>query len=201
MSPWQINQMYLPIAKQGNLLKAHAVNLIVSKNGATVWQFEEEAEQILSTNAAYLMNYALMEVTKSGTAKSLSWRIKDTELAGKTGTSNDLRDSWYIGYDDKHLVTTWLGKDNNASTGLTGSSGALVLFADYMRNQGVTNRTNVKPDAIALTLFEQQTGNAVTNECDETKTYPAISLGIHIETSCLKEREDNRSWFEKLFSD
>ncbi len=201
MSPWQINQMFLPIAKQGNSLKAHAVNLIVSKNGSTLWQFENEPEQILSTNAAYLMNYALMEVTKSGTARSLTWRIKNAEFAGKTGTSNDLRDSWFIGYDDKYLVTTWLGKDNNDSTGLTGSSGALVLFADYMKSQGVTNKTSVKPDAIALTLFEQQTGNAVTSECDGTITYPAISLGIRLETSCLKEKEDNRSWFEKLFGD
>ena len=201
MSPWQINQIYLPIAKQGNSLKAHAVNLIVSKNGSTLWQFEHEPEQILSTNAAYLMDYALMEVTKSGTARSLSWRMNNAELAGKTGTSNDLRDSWFIGYDDKYLVTTWLGKDNNDSTGLTGSSGALVLFADYMKSQGVTNKTSVKPDAISLTLFEQQTGNAVTSECDGTINYPAISLGIRTETTCLREKEDKRSWFEKLFGD
>ncbi len=201
MSPWQINQMYLPFAKQGSSLKAHAVNLIVAKNGSTLWQFANEPEQILSTNAAYLMDYALTEVTKTGTARSLSWRIKDAELAGKTGTSNDLRDSWFIGYDEQHLVTTWLGNDDNASTGLTGSSGALVLFADYIKKQGVSNKVSIKPDAIALTLFEQQTGNAVTSGCDDTKSYPAISLGIHLETTCLKAKVDNRSWFEKLFGD
>ncbi|MCW8834259.1 MAG: penicillin-binding protein 1B [Colwellia sp.] len=201
MSPWQVNQMYLPIANRGYSLKAHAVNLVVSKNGSTLWQFEEKPEQILSTNAAYLVDYALSEVTKSGTARSLSWRNSGAELAGKTGTSNDLRDSWFIGYDDKYIVTTWLGKDDNAPTGLTGSSGALVLFSDYMKKQGVTNKIPIKPDAIALTLFEQQTGNAVTSECDDTITYPAISLGIRLQTKCLKEKQDSRSWLEKLFGD
>ena len=201
MSPWQINQLYLPLAKEGNSLTAHAVNLIISKSGSTLWQFEEEPEQILSANGTYLMDYALTEVTKTGTARSLSWRIKEANIAGKTGTSNDLRDSWFIGYDSKHLVTTWLGKDNNDSTGLTGSSGALVLFADYMKKQGVVNKVNIKPASIALTLFEQQTGNAVTNECDGTKSYPAISLGVYLQTTCLKVKVDNRSWFEKLFGD
>jgi len=201
MSPWQINQLYLPLAKQGHLLTAHAVNLIISKSGSTLWQFEDEPKQILSPNTTYLMDYALTEVTKTGTARSLAWRIKEANIAGKTGTSNDLRDSWFIGYDNKHLVTTWLGKDNNASTGLTGSSGALVLFADYMKRQGVANKVNTKPTTIALTLFEQQTGNAVTNECEGTKSYPAISLGIHLQTICLKEKVDSRSWFERLFGD
>lgn len=201
MSPWQINQLYLPFARQGSLLKAHAVNLIVSNSGSTLWQFQDEPEEIISTDAAYLMDYALTEVTKTGTARSLSWRIKNAELAGKTGTSNDLRDSWFIGYDERHLVTTWLGNDNNESTNLTGSSGALVLFAEYMKKQGVTNKESIKPATIALALFEQQTGNAVSNECDNTKSYPAISLGLRLQTKCLKEKVDTRSWFEKLFSD
>ena len=201
MSPWQINQMYLPLAKQGSAMPAHAINLIVGESGATVWEFKEKPAQILSTNAAYLLDFALTEVAKTGTARSLSWRVKGAELAGKTGTSNDLRDSWFIGYDDTHLVTTWLGNDNNTPTGLTGSSGALVLFADYMKKQGVTNLVNSKPDAVVLTVFEQQTGNAVTSDCRNTKSYPAISLGIRKTENCLKTNKDERNWFEKLFGD
>lgn len=201
MSPWQINQIYLPLANNGKSLKTHAVNLIVDNKGSVLWQFEQEPEQILSTNASYLIDYALSEVTKTGTARSLTWRNKGAELAGKTGTSNDLRDSWYIGYDQKHLVTTWLGHDDNTSTGLTGSSGALVLFSNYLKKQGVVNKVSNQPEAIALTLFEQQTGNAVSNECEGTIMYPAISIGIKITSNCLKAKEDTRSWFEKIFGD
>jgi len=201
MSPLQINQLYLSFAKQGYSEKAHAINIIDSNKGETLWQFEAKTEQIISTNAAYLMDYALTQVAKTGTAKSLTWRLKNNSVAGKTGTSNDLRDSWFIGYDNKHLITTWLGKDDNKPTGLTGSSGALVLFSDFIKKQGVVNKVDNKPDAIAMTLFEKKTGHAVSAKCADIINYPAISAGIQPKVGCLKEKADERSWFEKLFSD
>jgi len=201
MSPWQINQMYLPFARQGSLLTAHAVNTVTANNGAVLWHFKQPAQQILSTNAAYLMDYALSEVTKTGTARSLSWRVNKASLAGKTGTSNDLRDSWFIGYDNKHQVTTWLGNDNNATSGLTGSSGALVLFADFIKQQGDNPKITVQPEGVSATLFEQATGNAVTNNCEGTISYPAIAVGIKLQQHCLKVKADNRSWFERIFGD
>jgi len=201
MSPLQINQMYLALANQGYSEQAHAINTISSSRGETLWQFAAANEQVISTNAAYLMDYALTQVAETGTAKSLSWRLKNYKVAGKTGTSNDLRDSWFIGYDHNHLVTTWLGKDDNKPTGLTGSSGALVLFSDFIRKRGVVNKNRFKPDAITLTLFEKKTGHAVTSQCDNTINYSAISAGIVLQKSCLKEKVDARSWFEKIFTD
>jgi penicillin-binding protein 1B len=200
MSPLQINQMYLAFAKQGELEQVHAINKIVSSYGETLWQFDSVATKVISTNAAYLMDYALMQVAQTGTAKSLTWRLKNSKVAGKTGTSNDLRDSWFVGFDAKNLVTTWLGKDNNQTTGLTGSSGALLLFTDYIKKQGVVNKSINQPDAIAMTVFEAQTGHAVTSHCANTVTYPAISAGVSVSKGCLKERTDEPSWLEKLFS-
>jgi len=200
MSPLQINQMYFAFARQGELEQVHAINKIVSSYGETLWQFEPAATKVISTDAAYLMDYALMQVAQTGTAKSLTWRLKNNKVAGKTGTSNDLRDSWFVGFDAKNLVTTWLGKDNNKTTGLTGSSGALLLFTEFMKKQGVVNKSSSQPDAIALTVFEAQTGNAVTSDCANTVTYPAILAGISISKDCLKERTDGQSWLEKLFS-
>ncbi|MGL1958576.1 MAG: penicillin-binding protein 1B [Colwellia sp.] len=204
MSPLEINQLYLPIATHGQYLPNHAIKSVVSAKGETLWQFTDQAEQRLSTHGAYLIDYALKQVSKTGTAKSLTWRLKSaqpqkTTIAGKTGTSNDLRDSWFVGYDGKHLVTTWLGNDNNKPTGLTGSRGALVLFSDFMNNQGVVDNSIEKPAGITMTLFEQKTGNAVTKACDNTLSYPAILAGIKVQSSCLKKRVDSRSWLEKIF--
>ena len=200
MSPLQINQMYLAFAKQGELEQVHGINQIVSSYGETLWEFEPVATKVISTNAAYLMDYALTQVAVTGTAKSLTWRLNNSKVAGKTGTSNDLRDSWFVGFDNKNLVTTWLGKDNNKTTGLTGSSGALLLFSDFIKKQGVVNRSMYQPDAVAMTVFETQTGHAVTSDCENTVTYPAISAGISVNKGCLKERPDKKSWLEKLFS-
>lgn len=201
MSPLQINQMYLALANQGYAEQAHTVNTITSSTGETVWHYKLANTQIISTNAAFLMDYALSQVTKTGTAKSLTWRLKGKQLAGKTGTSNDLRDSWFIGFDNQLLITTWLGKDNNKPTGLTGSSGALTLFADFMNKQGVVNRQKTQPAAISMTLFETATGHAVTAKCDNTANYPAITAGIALQKKCAQKKVDERSWFEKLFSD
>ncbi|WDE10980.1 penicillin-binding protein 1B [Thalassomonas haliotis] len=198
MSPMEINQLYLPIAAQGSYQQAHTITRIVSGQGESLWQFERPAEPRMSENAAFLLDYALEQVTQRGTARSLSWRLKDKQVAGKTGTTNDLRDSWFIGYDARHLVTTWVGRDDNKSMGLTGSSGALVLFADFLKQQGVVDKQQVMPQGIAMTLFERQSGNAVTDECDNTELYPAISLAIRVNENCLQKRPDTRSWLERL---
>lgn len=201
MSPLEINQLYLTIANKGYYQKSHTITKILSSTNETLWQKQPSGEQRLSTNTVYLLDYALEKVTQEGTARSLTWRLNNNKVAGKTGTSNDLRDSWFIGYDNKHLVTTWLGKDNNSPTSLTGSSGALPLFADFIKKQGVVNKIDDKPAGISVTLFEQQTGNAVTEECANTVIYPAVSSGIVRSTKCLQEKQDKRSWFEKIFGD
>jgi penicillin-binding protein 1B len=201
MSPLQINQLYLTIANKGYYQKSHTITKILSSKNEMLWQKEKIPEQRLSSQAAYLLDYALEQVTQVGTARSLTWRLNNKKVAGKTGTSNALRDSWFIGYDNKHLITTWLGKDNNKPTGLTGSSGALALFADFIKRQGVVNKIENKPEGIEVTLFEQQTGNAVTQECANTVIYPAVRDGIVTYQQCLQKKEDPRSWFEKIFGE
>jgi penicillin-binding protein 1B len=168
-----------------------------------LWQFQAEEEQIFSTQGIYLLDHALSKVTKSGTAKSLTWRLNGAEVAGKTGTTNDQRDSWFVGYDDKSLITTWLGRDDNKATELTGSSGALVLFAEFMKKNSVVNKVRLVPENIAMTNFESSSGNAVSIECHDMVSYPAITTGLLIEPHCLSKKEPVKvketSWFKSLF--
>lgn len=199
MSPYEINQLYLPVAAKGMYRKSHAITRIMSSQSEVLWQYNKKAEQRFSTQASFLLDHALNQVTKKGTAKSLTWRLKNKRIAGKTGTSNDLRDSWFIGYDAKHLVTTWVGRDDNKATKLTGSSGALVLFADFMKKQGVVNKPINTPVGIEFALFESKSGHAVTNNCSDTVEHPAIKAGITIKVDCLQQVEKELSWFERLF--
>jgi penicillin-binding protein 1B len=191
MSPYEVNQFYLPLAKQGVLTKSHAIDKVVSGQGETLWQFEEKPEHVFSEQGMYLLDYGLSQVTKSGTARSLTWRLKGAELAGKTGTTNEQRDSWFVGYDNQHLVTTWLGRDDNQPTQLTGSSGALVLFADYMKRVGVENKQRTMPENIMMTAFERSSGNAILGVCDGLLTLPAISTGLLIDIHCSTLLQSN----------
>lgn len=201
MSPMEVNQVYIPIAAQGKFHRSHAVNRIVSAKGETLWQYAEQAEQRISEQAAYLLDYALTRVTRVGTAKSLSWRLEDKVLAGKTGTSNDQRDSWFVGYDGMQLVTTWVGRDDNKATELTGSSGALPVFASYMKRFGVVNKQYQVPAGIAMVDFEKASGHAVSGNCAGTVKFPAVTRSIVAAADCMQPIADKRSWFEKIFGD
>jgi len=201
MSPLAVNQFYLPLASKGYSKQGHAITRIVSSYDETLWQFEAIDEQLFSSQASYLLDYALSEVTKKGTAKSLTWRLKNKNVLGKTGTTNEQRDSWFVGYDNQHLVTTWVGRDDNKPTKLTGSSGALVLFADYMNKQGTVNKELNKPNNVELASFEVKTGNAVLDECSETVTLPAIASHLQKLATCSEKPAKKQSWFDKWFGD
>ncbi|WP_068547801.1 penicillin-binding protein 1B [Thalassotalea crassostreae] len=199
MSAFEVNQFYSTIANGGLYNEAHAVVKILSGDGERLWAKEKLLDARLSQQGAYLIDYALTQVTSTGTAKSLSWKFPQQRLAGKTGTSNDLRDSWFVGFDQKSVVTSWIGRDDNKPMGLTGSSGALTLFSNYLAAQGSNSRFDLIPDGIEFATFELATGNVVLDDCANVEQYPAITSGIFISEQCLEKRKDPPNWLEKLF--
>ena len=199
MSAFEVNQWYNTLANNGIYNEALAINKVISGEGQVLWQRDNIVDARLSQQGAYLIDYALTKVATEGTAKSLSWRFPEKVLSGKTGTSNDLRDSWFVGYDQESVVTTWIGRDDNASTGLTGSSGALTLFANYLKKQGSHSRYDLMPEGVEFATFELATGNAVSDECAKVAKYPAITEGIFYSTECLEKKPEPPSWLEKLF--
>ncbi len=204
MSPMEVNQLYLPLANYGSGQQSHAIERVVNAKGETLWLFENQAQQLMSTQAAYLLDYALTKVAASGTARSLSWRLKNKTLAGKTGTTNEQRDSWFVGYDNELLVTTWVGRDDNKPTKLTGSSGALVLFADFMKRAGATSRHADIPESVELVHFDNKSGRAVSQECANSQLLPAVTNGLIYQEQCERDAtqpKKKKSWFEKIFGE
>nr|WP_241242200.1 penicillin-binding protein 1B [Thalassotalea sp. G2M2-11] len=202
MSPYQVNQLYLPFANQGHYVESHVVDLVISSQGETLYRGVTEPIAYFSSQASYLTDYALTHVTTEGTAKSLSWRLKNRVVAGKTGTTNDQRDSWFVGYDNQHLITVWLGRDDNKATDFTGSSGALTVFAKFMEQYGVIDKQFTVPANIEQVSFEQNTGYPLAVDCENTIEYPAVNQGLPYQYSCSENNQENkkkRSWFEKLF--
>ena len=203
MSPYEINQIYLPIAAHGKWRESHAINKITANDGSVLWQHNSvhktSYQAILSSQGSYLLNYALKGVTTEGTARSLTWRLPNQQVAGKTGTSNDNRDSWFVGFDERYLVTTWLGKDNNAVTKLTGSSGALVLYADFMKKIGVYDLSSNIPSGIEDVWFNNNSGQAYLTRCAKSSPFPANSRGL-IQSKCTDKHEKDKSWLERWFN-
>ena len=132
-TPLEVSQMYLTLAGDGFAMPLRAIRSVMSSEGKSLQRYPYSVRQTLDSGATYLTNTLLQEVMTEGTGRSVYKRISKTfNVAGKTGTTNDLRDSWFSGFSGDYLVTVWLGRDDNKPMGLTGASGALNLWADLM---------------------------------------------------------------------
>ncbi len=148
MSPLEVLQLYQTIANQGVAIKPQALIAVQDQFGKLLNRYPRKSQQVLEAEASYLVQHLLAQVTKRGTAKSLSWQFPEVELAGKTGTTNDLRDSWFAGFDNAKLAVVWVGRDDNQPTGLTGASGALKVWADLFKAIGTESIVFEPPEGI-----------------------------------------------------
>ena len=124
LSPMQLTQLYQALASGGRVLPLVTVRAVLDRSGKALNRFPRSSIRPPNSEAIKLVTLALNETTRTGTAQSLVNQVK-LDAAGKTGTSNDKRDSWYAGYTGKHLGVVWMGRDDNASTNLSGATGAL----------------------------------------------------------------------------
>ncbi|MDH2998150.1 penicillin-binding protein 1B [Pasteurellaceae bacterium LFhippo2] len=140
ISPYDVTKSYQVIANSGVRVPLTTVEAIISHQGEMIYQpkVEERAKQILPAEAAIQTMYAMQQVVERGTARSLQSDFSHLRLAGKTGTTNSARDTWFVGVDGDNVTTVWLGKDNNGETHLTGSSGALEIYKGYLSRANPT---------------------------------------------------------------
>ncbi len=114
---------YTVFANKGKFIKSYLIEKIVSKNGEIVFQHDQKEVDVFSPQTAYLTLDMLRDVQVSpGTAPALPGMLKfRTDLAGKTGTTTDTRDSWYVGFNPNFTMGVWIGYDTNVS--LVGKTG------------------------------------------------------------------------------
>lgn len=184
LSPLEVTQLYQTIANEGMHQALATVVAVTDQQGTLLYQRARPQTQRYSREDIYLLNYALLESTLSGTAQSLTRHWSRPTFAGKTGTSNDYRDSWFVGFDQETLVTVWLGRDDNQSTRLTGSTGALRVFTDYFRQQGSHNLIRYMPEAIEWQRFSIRTGVPVAEHCPQSWLLPAYKGAEPISRNC-----------------
>ncbi|WP_111980172.1 penicillin-binding protein 1B [Algibacillus agarilyticus] len=203
LSPYEVAQLYQPIANMGFKNNLHTIIGIYDQKQSVVAP-KRATKQAIDQGSAYLLNYALQEVTRHGSARWLSQQFKQTRFAGKTGTTNDTRDSWFVGYDQAELAVVWLGHDDNASTSLTGSSGALRVFTEYQKQRSPVSLVIAKPQAVSMGYFSLSSGQPVEADCDNTRMLPVITTQNNSIFECDEiQLPDmplkNESWFKQLF--
>jgi len=149
MAPIDVAQMYQTLASNGFHSPLRAVEAVTTGQGARLERYGIATEQVADAHSMYLLEYALQGVFRRGTAETMAARLgPHLPLAGKTGTTNDLRDSWFAGYGDDLVGVVWLGYDDNRDTGLTGASGALRVWTELMDSLDIRPRENFERSGI-----------------------------------------------------
>ncbi len=167
MSPYEVTQMYHSLASGGFNMPLSAIREVLALDGTPLKRFPLKVQQTLNTQDVTIINSILHNVTQQGTARSI--RVKFPQgfvAAGKTGTTDDLKDSWFAGFTGQHLVVSWLGTDNNKPTGLTGSSGALKIWMDIMHSLQTRPLVFNSNDSVEYIAINPDTYKQIDRSCE-----------------------------------
>ncbi|NLS12771.1 penicillin-binding protein 1B [Vibrio sp. SM6] len=195
LTPLEVAQMYQTLTNSGQKAPLTALRAVVD-NEKVIYRATLQTEQAVSEQAAWLTTYALKQGVVDGTARYLQGQFAWAALAGKTGTTNDNRDSWFVGVDGREVTTVWLGRDDNQPIKLTGSSGALRVYHDYLSLRTPQPLVLPWPKQIATVGFRATTTGGLTLDCNNRYKLPVWDNSGQWQQRCDKQA----SWIDKLLS-
>jgi penicillin-binding protein 1B len=201
LTPIEVAQIYNTLANGGFRVPLHAVRSVVAEDGELLQRYQIEITQAADAGAVYALNQALVQVMERGTGRTVRRQLPaDIVVAGKTGTSDDLRDSWFAGFTNTHLIVTWIGADDNKPIGLTGSTGAARIWAGVLAALEANSYSAPPPEGVDETWIDYFTGAPMAARCPdaiavpvpETDYYPRV-FGCNGETGIGSRI---RSWLD-----
>ncbi len=173
LAPVEVQQMFQTLASEGTYTPLKGIRNVMDSYGKNLKRYPLNVKQVASPESVYQITYAMNQITRNGTAKYLSTVLpKWKNSAGKTGTTNNKRDSWYAGFTGQHVMTVWVGRDDNKPTNLTGSSGALRVWADMMRILPTKPFKPKKPKGIRWIKIDKDSGQLYNSRCGHAISLP-----------------------------
>lgn len=179
MSPMEVMSIYGNFATGGFKYPVKSIRTVVDSSGRTLDRYSLSVQPTIDPAAAYVLNYGLQQVMASGTGRS-AYRTLPTslELAGKSGTTNDTRDSWFAGYSGNYAAVVWLGLDDNKITGLTGSSGALPVWTNVMKQLRQKPVNLRQPNEVQWHWLDRNSGDLSASGCEGAIYIPLLRNSI-----------------------
>lgn len=197
LTPFQVAQMYQTLTNSGKQAQLSALRSVIDLEGNVLFQSLPRVSQTVDQQAAWLTTYAMKRGVLEGTGRYLNSQFGWAALAGKTGTSNDTRDSWFVGIDGREVTTIWLGRDDNKPTKLTGSSGALRVYAEYLKHRIPEKLTLPWPQEISTLGFAKTAQGSLNLDCGNEFKLPVWDIGGSMKQQCENQP---KQWLKKLFS-
>jgi penicillin-binding protein 1B len=181
VTPMEAAQMYTGLANGGFRTPLRAVRAVISEDGKTIRAFPLQVTPVATPENIYQLDRMMEQVMERGTGKpARSVLPANLVVAGKSGTSSDLRDNWFAGFSGSHMVVVWVGYDDNLPTGFTGASGALPVWARLMAGLGTTSWNAPMPETLAETWIDYPTGLQVEAGCSTDAAPIAVPVGTQI---------------------
>ena len=149
LPPVEVAQVYQTIAAGGFRAPLRAIREVLDASGRPLNRYPLAVESVVSADAAYLVQWAMRRVVTQGTATWLNGRLPSgLTVAGKTGTTNDMRDSWFAGFSADKVIVAWVGRDDNKPMRLSGATGALRVWGDIMASIDSQPLQDIVPDGV-----------------------------------------------------
>ncbi|MGO9060570.1 MAG: transglycosylase domain-containing protein [Candidatus Binataceae bacterium] len=171
----ELSSAYQVFAAGGMAHPAYALESVVDGDGHLVYQHEPAARRMITPAVAYLITGALREVMKFGTAASSRALGVNFPAAGKTGTTEDYHDAYFIGYTPNLVCGIWVGFDTPRNIGLTGAQAALPAWAAFMNGAVAESSPDFAlPDGIVMATIDPDTGGLATPACPRRVSVPFL---------------------------
>ena len=223
MSLMDVSQLYLTLASGGFKTPIKGIRSVISNENEPLARYSLTVEQVVKPEVNYLVNYALQEVVRNGTGRGILNNFRyDYGLAGKTGTTDEYRDSWFAGFSGNYLMVVWVGRDDNQSTGLTGASGAARVWSKTM-SQIPMQRLELGYQDSILSQQIRYSSNSLHQDCSLSRPLPILNESLPLQNiACANfvevdnpinqsatgedryfepkpEAQEKRSFWQKLF--
>ncbi len=196
----ELTKAYSVFANRGYLIEPVFITKIEDRDGNVLEEMSPERIKVIDETTAYLMTHLLEGVVKHGTG----WRVKalNRPVAGKTGTTNNLFDAWFMGYTARYITGTWVGFDDEAPLGKseTGSRAASPIWLGFMQRivADKTPKIFEVPEGVVFTQIDAETGLLPIPESKET-VFVCFKEGTEPTEYSLKPGEiaDTSEFFKK----
>ncbi len=201
LTPFEISQMYQVIANSGYFSPLTTIREVTDDHFKVLSRIPLTSQEVFDRRVMIQLQRALIGVTEEGTARYLKSRFSEKTFAGKTGTTNDLRDSWFAGFSNRYLTVVWLGDDENHPIGLTGSSGALRVWSDIMEKVNDSSLKLTADPELEWIYVNELTGGKTSKGCELSALLP-FEKGTQpdFSTECKQNLLDRGiRWFQDQF--
>jgi len=205
MSVLEVARMYQTLASGGFSSPIRAIRAVHRADSVALQRYPLNVSQNFEPAPVYLVSKIMQAVAIEGTAAALTGSLPNLKIAGKTGTTDEFKDSWFAGFTGNRLAVVWIGKDDNTPCGLTGANGALPVWTAMMSKISNTPLELSPPDTVEWVTVDSRTGLRTEEFCDNAISVPFIagsapkeSVSCQQKTQAAPQAPSLFRWFDNL---